>query len=61
MSVSLKAVSTKPITLPCVFTGVIHIASFLSEFGKKRGVGSLGIPDPPPTCPGRLIKLEDRQ
>ena len=38
MAVPLEALSTKPVTLSGVFTGVTHIVSFLSDFGKKRGI-----------------------
>jgi len=37
VGVPLEAFSAKPITLPSVFTGVLHFTSFLFEFGKKRG------------------------
>ena len=49
MGVPLDTLSAEPITLPCVFTGVnyVHIPPLCLIFGKKRGVGILGFPDPP--------------
>jgi len=40
----------------CSCTGKLcPFASFRSDFGKKRGVGTLRFPDPLPTCPDGLI------